>query len=250
LQALALEQDWRNLKEIYDFPIDQVEYLINYSPRFSYVFVETPKAGCSTIKRKLQSMEVDGDRSLLPESVHDKAGSPLKSPAETGLPDHVLLRDGDFFRFCFVRNPYSRVLSAYLDKIVENEWERVRLAPTLNLSGDTIVDFETFLRAVAEQPDGQRDIHWRSQVGILRPDHIRYDYVGRFEILGPSLRRAVSRITGDRAGEIEPMAFHATSASRRAQQYIGETEAELIRAIYAADFAAFGYSRDPYFAAY
>ncbi|MBX3428473.1 MAG: sulfotransferase family 2 domain-containing protein [Hyphomonadaceae bacterium] len=247
---LATDHDWTQLSELFAFPPSQAEYLINYSPRFSYVFIETPKAGCSTIKRKLQAVEVDGDRSKLPANVHDKANSPLQSPRDSGLSDQQLLRDADLFRFCFTRNPYTRVLSAYLDKIVDNDWERARLAPTLDLPADEIVSFESFLIAVANQPDPERDIHWRTQVGLLKPRHIPYDFIGRFENIGSSLRSVVARISEKASGEMEPLAFHATNATRRVIQYVGKAEAKLIRSIYADDFAVFCYARDPYFAAF
>lgn len=243
------EAAWQTLAELFEFPPDQAEYLINYSPRFSYVFVEIPKAGCSTIKRTLQSMEAEGRGVRLPENVHDKANSPLQSPADAVLTVRELLREADLFRFCYVRNPFTRVLSAYLDKIVENEWERDRLAPTLGLSPEHISSLKVFLEAVAMQPNHMRDIHWRTQTSLLRPDEIPYDFVGRFESIGASLRRVVTRVSPTAfGGESERVAFHATNAARKVAHFIGAEEAALVREIFADDFENFGYSRDPHFA--
>ena len=99
---------------------DDFEYSINVSIKHRYVYIETPKVGCSTIKDTLQRMELDYPdlQRSDPEMIHDRNYSPLLRPAQTWGLDR-LLHSRDFFVFCFVRNPYTRLLSAYLDKIVK-----------------------------------------------------------------------------------------------------------------------------------
>jgi hypothetical protein len=80
-------------------PTHKVDQGLHISRRYRAVYVQNPKAACSTIKLALQRAEC-GDPSYKPAtSVHDKTRSPLASPSdlsaeefqrllreETGLP--------------------------------------------------------------------------------------------------------------------------------------------------------------------
>src|ERR1700722_16343751 len=101
---------------------------VHYSSRYRYLYVDTPKVACSTIKYTLQCAELGQQAttrtnpiparygyssSLL--DIHDRRKSPLRWPGDAyELQEFVRTSR---FAFCFVRNPFSRTLSAYLDKI-------------------------------------------------------------------------------------------------------------------------------------
>lgn len=215
-------------------------YLVHWSDRFGYVYVETPKVGCTTVKRMLQLAELDGDAARLPELVHDRTASPLKAPA--GDPDAFRrhYEAAGTFRFCFVRNPFSRALSCYLDKFVGNAWERNRLAPELGLDRDRVPGFRAFLEAVAAQPPERRDIHWATQRSLLRPDRFRYSFIGRFESFATQLGQVAAAIGVSAHADLSRRA-NETGASGRMAEFLGPEEADLVRQIYAEDFTTFSY---------
>ncbi len=238
------------LRKIFPYPVGRSDYLIHCSERARMIYVETPKVACSTIKRMLQVVELNGDLSRLPEQVHDRKASPLKSPKTIENDVRDLFFGGGYFLFSFVRNPYTRVLSAYLDKFVNNAWERNRRAPKLGLDPDAEITFSDFLRAVRMQRDSEKDIHWMPQAFLLQPKKISYDFIGRFENfqIGFDLVAKRAGFTGDGDQALIRKDDHKTNASDRVTAFVHDLERELILDIYKADFDQFGYSRDPAFA--
>ena len=100
---------------------------------------------------------------------------------------------GGFFKFTFVRNPWSRITSCYRDKImVEDPIKQARhMNKRYGLEpGMPFAAFVEWLNS-AEGSDDVADRHWMSQFRILaydQPDLIRYDFTGRFERLEEDYR--------------------------------------------------------------
>jgi hypothetical protein len=221
---------------------DLTEYICHRARRVGCIYVETPKVACTTIKRVLQSAELGPDRAgELPADVHDRATSPLMSPGQDPGGFVRALTDARNFCFGFVRNPYSRALSCWLDKMVGNAAERERLAPMLGLDPDGPPSLGAFLAAVADQPEGERDPHWATQTHLLNPHGIRYAFIGRFEHFRPDFSRVCAHLGIEaHAGDL-PATWHATDASAKVGSHVNERDAALIRRIYEADFRNFGY---------
>lgn len=217
-------------------------YLTHLSHRFRYVYVEVPKAGCTAVKKLLQLAEVDGDRSRVADNVHDRPTSPLLSPADPDADFERAWNDGTYFRFTFVRNPYTRVLSAYLDKLVTNEWERERRLPQLGFRKNARPTFTTFLERIIDQDPVDMDIHWTPQTQLLGLPDNTYDRVYRFEDFQPGLRRmlAATGIPVHDESVIEIPA-HPTAANSRVAEHYGAREIDLVSQLYADDFRHLGY---------
>lgn len=220
-------------------------YLINISFRCKAMYFETPKVGCSTIKRTLQLAEL-ADVNATPEDVHDKASSPLSDPAKDFESFINALQDPNFIRFAFVRNPYTRILSCYLDKVVENEWERQRLLPQLGFSGADIVPFSEFLEAVSGQNVREMEMHWAPQ-SVLLSGQANLSFIGRFESFSEDFSN-LRRVIGPNLPEVAVVKPHATDAAAKVQKYYGKKEIEYVTEIYKEDFQNFCYSRDFRFA--
>jgi hypothetical protein len=220
-------------------------YLYHLDPQARFLYVETPKVCCTTIKRTLQYVVTDGDLTRIPAQVHDRDASPITPvPGQTPIAD-IFFKDPGVFTFCYVRNPYTRILSAYLDKMIDNAWEFNRLAPRLGLSLEQRPSFLEFLQAIVSIEDIKRDIHFRSQVSMLQPNRINYDYIGRFESFSRSFPELLKRLFPENLEKLLAIRgdAHRTEASARLGQFYGDTEIALVRAIYDADFHAFGYGR-------
>lgn len=47
----------KDLYDLFGFDLDDINYLINISPKYKYIYFETPKVGSSTIKKTLQKLK-------------------------------------------------------------------------------------------------------------------------------------------------------------------------------------------------
>ena len=149
---------------------------------------------------------------------------------------HTVARIGpEFFKLTFVRNPYSRTLSAYLDKIV-------RRAPMSRAfqawNGGAEPSFAAFCRWL-DAGGLHHDIHWAPQTAILLLPVGDFDLIGRFETLEPDLTRAFQRIFGA-PPDLRREGPRTDAEGGLAAQYDAASQAIVAR-LYAADFAAFGY---------
>lgn len=225
---------------VFGYEGPKANYLFHLSRKFRYIYAETPKVGCTTVKRILQLAEVDGDDARTPANPHDRSASPLLQPKDDldwfigGLADESVMT------FCFVRNPYERVLSCYLDKMVKNAFERQRLAPALGLSGEEPPSFAAFLDRVRSQDPTRRDIHWATQADLLRPTRVRYARIGRFETFSQDLGAVLEELKVPVHRSIEQRRNETGSASRL-HDFYGPDELAIVRQVYQADFEAFGY---------
>jgi hypothetical protein len=94
----------------------------------------------------------------------------------------------DYFKFTIVRNPWSRAVSCYRDKILNSS--PIKQARHLNgrYGLEPGMPFDAFAEWLAS-PYGSDDVadrHWMSQHKILgfgEEDGLQYDFVGRFESL-------------------------------------------------------------------
>lgn len=235
-----------SLARYFDYPTETADHLSNVSLRYRYYYFANPKVASTGILRTLQMAEVDGTGVQAGDAPHDRAASPLKTVLNAGIDPDRILGTGDFFRFTYVRNPFTRILSAYLDKIVAEPWERERLLPTLGLPGHAPVSFLEFLQAIDRQRDGWRDIHWSTQTRLLQCNNIGYGYIGRFENFRSSFPALLQRLGIDaRFAETMGTASHATAAASRMVEFMGPSETSLVIKIYESDFVAFKYGFDP-----
>ncbi|MBV9992927.1 MAG: sulfotransferase family protein [Alphaproteobacteria bacterium] len=236
MARLLISPSARAVGRLFGPSLDEAQYLVNWSRRHRFVYVEVPKAACSTIKLTLQRIELD-DRDYTPANKHARSRSPLLAPLSAPREFLEALHAKDVLRFCFVRDPYSRILAAYIEKLAGDDFERdMRLA---ELGFSQTPGFEEFLTVLARRGPGF-DIHWARQVDLLRPDVIPYDFVGRFENFRTDFETVLARIGRD-AGWIADAREHRTGASGRVKE-IGTQARALIAEIYAEDFKRYGYS--------
>ena len=220
-------------------------YLVHFSDMHKYVYVEVPKTGCTTVKRVLQLAELQGDRDRLPERVHERTLSPLLSPAQHAEAFHAAWANQDYLHFTFVRNPYTRILSAYLDKIVTNEWERNLRLPLLGLEPDARIDLIEFLEIIVTHTQDDLDIHWAPQTVLTGIPNNRYDQIYPFEFFVESMEDMLRRLgLTEYIEESRVRTAHATNAHEKLAQYFGPAEIEAVQHLYRDDFAILGYSTD------
>jgi hypothetical protein len=160
----------------------------------------------------------------------------------------------EWFRFCFVRNPYYRLFSAYKSKILnygDMQYQFVRDAirakwdyPVRDGRPAGMVAFRDFVRYVEEMADPDRDFHWRSQTAIVMPAMIQYDLIGRMETFAQDFEQVLRRLSA--SAELIaaiPEAVNPTTKMYHAAAYDREL-AWRVYDMYRVDFETFGYDRD------
>jgi hypothetical protein len=88
-----------------------------YNQDRGFVFAYVPKAACTNWKSLLRYMEGHEDW-LDNKLAHDKVNGGLRY-LDLKSQDAVLLKRPDISKYTMVREPYSRILSAYINKVEE-----------------------------------------------------------------------------------------------------------------------------------
>jgi hypothetical protein len=222
-------------------------YHIICSTRFHYVYVGLPKVASSTVRRILIWLELDGELGRVPDDIWDWAHMPIPQFSRSGVTIQEAFFGGKYVVFAFVRNPYTRILSCFLDKVESSSHSRQLRLRKLGLDPDAPVSFNRFLACVREKPFS--DAHWAPQKHLLKPGRINYDIIARFEAFDDAIITIIRRIQPLSVIPLNDLTFnaHATGASSKMEEFMGVEEKKLIDEIYDEDFTAFGYSRDPHF---
>lgn len=226
------------------------------SPRYHYFCMTIPKVACSKIKLVLQQLEglpMPPD----PLSIHYR-NTPgmhfMPSIADFATADGVAILTGnDWFRFAFVRNPYTRLFSAYKSQVMPLDSPYIGFREAIRRhagyptpSGGALgqVGFADFVHYIAAQPDEQRDGHWKSQTGSLHQHLIHYDFIGRFETLQQDLTPVLQRFSASPALLATLCERVNTTAKVPLAVAYHKALADLVYTIYRDDFENFGYTRD------
>jgi Sulfotransferase family len=220
-----------------------------------FVYVEVPKAACTAMKVLLRDLYASPPLKLFPRFrretdramfVHARENAPL--PPLTALADQdqrELFEAPDVLRFTIVRNPYTRLVSAWRGKVllcepsVEDVYATVRGAPPA-MGRKHPVGFAEFVAHVEGRIDEVWDAHWRRQVDLTFPKGLAFTHVGKTEDLDATLRilgrqlKCREAITIPRVNEcvVKPAAQYSQELARR------------VYALYEEDFTVFGYDME------
>ncbi len=224
------------------------------SKQWRYVSIPAKKVGCSTIKHTLHDLESKPPVEWW--ETHD--GDDEMSMASLGVDEVLLmLNDPGVLKFCFVRNPYDRVFSAWKSKMLSSDdsrYEPVRNAirdalgypESLDGAPRPTLAFGDFVRYLAHSGDHRatHDGHWCPQVDAVWWDLITYDVVGRFENFVDDLH-AILRRLGAPPEVFERAQIRANASPAIPMSAAYDTElAAIVYDHYRADFDTFGYAED------
>ncbi|MCB1119917.1 MAG: sulfotransferase family 2 domain-containing protein [Verrucomicrobiae bacterium] len=220
-------------------------FSILISLNYKYVYVATPKVANSTIKYSLIRLELDSSdfRFQKGENPHKRQYWPLLSPLSVPTFKEIVFSD-EYFNFSFVRNPYSRLLASYLDKICRNQPEKRSILKTLNRNHrrlDQEVTFFDFVKAIGQQSVHERDRHWLNQDTHNYIGRIDYDFVGHLERFDEDIVEVFSHLKPGGEEYLQSAAGHATKASSKLSDYFTQEILEIANTIYGSDFDTFGY---------
>lgn len=210
------------------------------SRRLPYIYIQNWKCGCSTVKNTLWTAEHARGTAIPPGYPHQSGDDGPFVDDQTRW-EHIERE----FVFTIVRNPFTRILSGYLDQIVKRRNDQAwgRLANRYGLS-DAVPTFTQFLELLARTPHAEMNPHWRPQYCSVAPKLIPYDFIGSMESFADDLRDALIHIFGNDT-QVHTVAGHRTDAGTKLREYYGPAEVALVQQIYEEDFRTLGYSTDP-----
>ena len=167
-------------------------YLVNSHYRFIYCPIA--KVACTSLK--LWLLDVAGDEPEKPFNEHvEVQRHSLRQVGNTAAVR--LLGDSGYFKFAFVRNPWSRVVSAYLNKFLSLNCTSQPVIQTLRRRGrvpklEAEVTFREFIEFIARGNPRDYDEHWRPQYLFVNGNH--FDLIGRFEHLAEDFALVQDRL--------------------------------------------------------
>jgi hypothetical protein len=207
-----------------------------WTPQLPVIYVNNPKCGCSTVKNSLKHAQAARFRSEGRHgfALHDDPHVADDWLKRQGITD--LLHGDPRIVISCARNPYTRALSAYLDKVANGDISSYR-----ELHGHRPESFEAFLEVLTRTDPTVLDSHFCPQHVNLGLPNVEYDAIFYLENVG-SLQRSLRRMFGD--FELETFAPHSRSAQQKLQAFYTPRAIDLVQRLYADDFTYLGYSRD------
>lgn len=213
-----------------------------------YVAMTVPKVACTTIKMTLQTWEGCGPSPGQWGDVHASwAGPTLLSYPTAQIAE--MLRSPDYLRFSFVRNPYSRLVSAWKSKLAWDDPQYAHLRASIREAcGYPMADgqragpvaFRDAVECLLANPAAFDD-HWSRQVDLLAADVIDYHTIGRFERFGQDFHAILSRLHAP--AEVTGIASQVFNPTRpmALTAVFDPPLAGRVYHHYIADFETFGY---------
>lgn len=224
----------------YRFGIFQVNWKawkrVAIYPGLGLAYNRIKKNANTTVVMLLREMETG--------SVESRKAAKDNSPKVRDLSFSQILRVRECCFFVVVRNPYSRVLSAFLNRFFSPDENSRRQDLGFELTPSGFAAFVEWLK------DGglDKNAHWDLQTKLMFLPLEKYDFVVRFENFKPEMLallegRGLSAPTGRLDGLYPTDTNKKTSSDSRLQEFYTPRLAEIVAELYAKDFDELGYSR-------
>ncbi|MGM0404488.1 MAG: sulfotransferase family protein [Thermodesulfobacteriota bacterium] len=187
-----------------------------------FFYNRIPKAANSTVVTNLARLKFGRE-------IASKAAKKMfKTPS--ALHAREVSQFSFLFTFTVVRNPYTRTLSAYLDKV-----ERRALRDNKESS------FRDFLYSL-QKGKLYSNAHWAPQSALLLLPADQFDFIGKVESIDTDLPYIKQKLQGKRPEKpFKSTLNNSTGASRKLRAYYDTETAEIVRMLFRNDFETFGY---------
>jgi hypothetical protein len=216
-----------------------------------YMYVEVPKAACTGMKWLLHQLE-NGPAPLAVSLyqtrrdmfIHARENVPLPSLVDLdNYTQRYILESPEVLRMTIVRNPYTRIVSTWRNKVllcepggfdqiyvkIKGQAPEPAVKPTIS--------FHEFVRYLAMHQNLRSNVHWTPQTDHTFFRAFDYNHVGKTERLAETLRHFQ-----DHLGRAEPLEFERRNASTLLGHVTYDSEmAALISQLYQQDFETFAY---------
>ncbi|MBM2575232.1 sulfotransferase family protein [Jannaschia sp. Os4] len=238
----------------------------------SVVYRVVPKCACSSIGQILYYSDhgrfFDGDIHDATEGLHKWSREESRAPITAAVSGHTA------YAFTCVRNPYTRILSSFFDKIagIQRNGRRYRgnLVPKLaqqygvevgspedGFDFDQIASFRRFLLFARDTIRFRKpmdpDIHWSAMaghVGTFVANGGRFDEIVWTERFDEGMQRVVDAIETpvpivlSEVPRFNESEGHGPKRAHPVEDYFDDLSRHLVWEIYHRDFKLFGYDFD------
>ena len=215
------------------------------------IYKEVPKAACSALAQVIFHADhghfFQGD-------IHDATHGVTRWPF-----DRAKIH-GVSFVFSAVRNPYARIVSAFLDKVCTLQRDGKPYRNTLrqvlaerygvDLEGDPLRAFRRFLLFVRDVTVFRErfwfDRHWTSQLQHLRAlplNGVDYGHLFQIEAMEPGLAPILSRMEPARRPAALPRFNPSPKPAWPVSDWFDDISVHLMQEMYRWDFELLGYDR-------
>lgn len=207
------------------------------SHRHKYLYFVVPKCASSTVRHSIRDYSDIG----YPVTEH-----PQHMPLRSFLASEHAGLLGRYFAFTFVRNPYDRLYSGFLQDMKAGhsnpKWIPVK-QPLFNVVGD---DFNRYMREYVQFADIAAAWEWICFCPMHEFAYLdgvcRLDWIGRAEDVQGGLRELSQRL-GVPIEKADDRNVHTEYRGRLKYTAMYERETvELVNEIYRDDFRLFGYT--------
>lgn len=184
------------------------DYLMGVSDNQNFVWFRVAKVGSTSIRKVILK------KNKIPFSSYGR--DPFNPEAYK-----------TYFKFAFVRNPWARVVSCYVQRVNNENCPKWK---DFNGKG-----FEYFVDYIDKQDLEKADIHLRLQTALIPVEHV--DFIGRLENFENDLKYVLNTIGLEKT----KIPRKNSTSHQHYSAYYNEKTKEIIGRKYKADIEAFGY---------
>jgi chondroitin 4-sulfotransferase 11 len=205
---------------------------------YQAIYIPVPKVACSSLKRvcarllDIDTSSVNGTHSIV---------FPIVKGAE-------ISQFNNYWKFCFVRNPWDRMLSCFTEKIKEDENFSEPTNSFVNGVHKGLLkygifkanmSFEDFLMAIASIPDPKADTHFRSQYTFVTnlKGQLMVDFIGKFENLNEDWSEICDRLKVTDGS----LPHYNKTKHNNYREYYTDSLIKIVEQRFAKDIAMFDY---------
>jgi len=212
-------------------------------PKLNICFNRIKKSGNTSISAFLEELSNNFEKEI------DKGfKSSLVKPKNMKPSDLSSL--STYYSFVVVRDPFSRVLSGFLNKVAPGKSKKY--SDFLGFGDPTAEGFMKFLTFL-DKGGLHKNRHFWPQTELLYQPLDHFNHVAKLETLVNDMRIILAATGQDpehaerlaRPHKVEAGTAKITSASSKLEEYYTEPAVALVRKLYARDFELLGYPAFP-----
>lgn len=227
------------------------QILVNDKYGFLYCYV--PKVACSNWKRVLKVLNGDLENVNVNIKMNHKSDLVFLGSLKQ---EEINYRLKNYFKFMFVREPMSRLLSAYRNKFGEIVSYQKKYGVEIikkyrkgyikdsKLAGDDVT-FDEFVHYLLDEDVERMNEHWMPMYNLCQPCAVTYDFIGSYETLERDAEFVLRQIKAPPEVRFpERQAWYKPVTAETLHYYLCSLPQKLLRELlpkYILDFSLFTY---------